>query len=216
MNKEIEQAAKEYAIQFKTYASSEGLENIANDFKAGWEACQQSTPPTPQGSAVWVDENYELLFDRVKDGKRVVCYILNDRMESWDICTIRNTNWQFQARGIGYSGYMEITDGAPNKIEFIQHCNELKVQWLHETASEQSVKPVGVSAEDVLTEDDCKWLIFYGHTKDKRITIDNSGKGLDYAFNVMFGMLKDSTRFDYNGVEKLFWDRIKLLANQFK
>lgn len=46
INESVEEAAKKYAQQFKTQASSEGLENIAGDFTAGWNACLQSQPNT--------------------------------------------------------------------------------------------------------------------------------------------------------------------------
>ena len=64
------------------------------------------------------------------------------------------------------------------------------------------------SAEDV------KWLIMYGYNKDKTIDIRNEDKGeLDYAISNMFQMLKDSTRFDADRVERVFWERVSALAN---
>lgn len=65
-----------------------------------------------------------------------------------------------------------------------------------------------------LSIDDCKWLIFYGQNKDKTIDIRSEEKGeLDYAISNMFQMLKDSTRFDAERVERLFWERVSALAN---
>lgn len=43
MNELLEHAAKEYAGKYKTQVSSEGLENIADDFKAGAEWMKNQT-----------------------------------------------------------------------------------------------------------------------------------------------------------------------------
>lgn len=70
----------------------------------------------------------------------------------------------------------------------------------------------GVSGS--LSVDDCKWLILYGQNKDKTIDIINEDKGeLDYVINQMFQLLKDSTRFDSERVERVFWERVTALAN---
>lgn len=65
-----------------------------------------------------------------------------------------------------------------------------------------------------LSIDDCKWLIFYGQNKDKTIDIRNDDNGeLDYVINQMFKLLKDSNRFNYERVERIFWERVTALAN---
>ncbi len=65
-----------------------------------------------------------------------------------------------------------------------------------------------------LSADDVKWLIMYGYNKDKTIDIRSEEKGeLDYAISNMFQMLKDSTRFDAERVERVFWERVCALAN---
>lgn len=64
-----------------------------------------------------------------------------------------------------------------------------------------------------LSVDDCKWLIFYGHNKDKTVVINEDVGQLDYALTQMFIMMKESTRFDADRVEKLFWERVRALAN---
>jgi len=65
-----------------------------------------------------------------------------------------------------------------------------------------------ISAEDV------KWIVMYGYNKDKTIDIRSEEKGeLDYAISNMFQMLKDSTRFDAERVERVFWERVSALAN---
>lgn len=63
------------------------------------------------------------------------------------------------------------------------------------------------SAEDI------KYLIFYGCNKDKTVVIDEQKGHLDYAIMQMFLMMKESSRFDMDRVEKLFWERIGALAN---
>lgn len=64
-----------------------------------------------------------------------------------------------------------------------------------------------------LSAEDCKWLIFYGHNKDKTVMINEDVGQLDYALTQMFIMMKESTRFDADRVEKLFWERVRALAN---
>lgn len=64
-----------------------------------------------------------------------------------------------------------------------------------------------------LSAEDCKWLIFYGYNKDKTVVIDEQVGQLDYALTQMFIMMKESTRFDADRVEKLFWERVRALAN---
>ena len=54
----------------------------------------------------------------------------------------------------------------------------------------------------------------YGYNKDKTIDIRSDEKGeLDYAISNMFQMLKDSTRFDAERVERVFWERVSALVN---
>lgn len=43
---ELKQAAEKYAIQWKTQASSEGLQNIATDFTSGCDHTMQNLTPT--------------------------------------------------------------------------------------------------------------------------------------------------------------------------
>lgn len=65
-----------------------------------------------------------------------------------------------------------------------------------------------------LSVEDCKWLVMYGYNVDKTIDLNTDDKGqLDYAITQMFIMMKESTRFDADRVEKLFWERIRALAN---
>ncbi len=65
-----------------------------------------------------------------------------------------------------------------------------------------------------LNVEDCKWLIFYGENKDKTIDLKTEDKGhLDYAITQMFLMMKESTRFDAERVECVFWERVRALAN---
>ena len=65
-----------------------------------------------------------------------------------------------------------------------------------------------------LNIDDCKLLIFHGNNKDKTIDLKTEDKGdLDYAITQMFLMLKESTCFDSERVERVFWERIRALAN---
>ena len=65
-----------------------------------------------------------------------------------------------------------------------------------------------------LNIDDVKWLLFYGHTKDKSIELKTAYKGeLDYAITQLFEMMEESSRFNSDMVEKAFWERLHLIAN---
>ena len=62
--------------------------------------------------------------------------------------------------------------------------------------------------------DEVKWLIFYGENKEKNFDLKTEDKGeLDYAITQMFLMMKESSRFDMDRVEKAFWERVTALAN---
>ncbi|MGE9312868.1 hypothetical protein ACLOAU_14565 [Niabella sp. CJ426] len=68
MDKELlqkvkDEYAKSYAIQFKTQVSSEGVDNIESDFKAGWEAAEAYNAKQSQkdhlGELIKIDEGKE-------------------------------------------------------------------------------------------------------------------------------------------------------------
>jgi hypothetical protein len=62
--------------------------------------------------------------------------------------------------------------------------------------------------------DEVKWLVFYGENKEKNFDLKTEDKGeLDYAITQMFLMMKESSRFDMDRVEKVFWERVTALAN---
>ena len=62
--------------------------------------------------------------------------------------------------------------------------------------------------------DEVKWLVFYGENKEKNFDLKTEDKGeLDYAITQMFLMMKESSRFDMDRVEKSFWERVTALAN---
>lgn len=90
-------------------------------------------------SAVWVKGQYDKLYDQVTSGKRTVCYV--DYRWDWedrskvlrDICTIHPITMEFGARGIGY-GSVRFMEG-DHKENFIQLCEKMNVEWLHETES---------------------------------------------------------------------------------
>ncbi|MES2592378.1 MAG: hypothetical protein V4608_10865 [Bacteroidota bacterium] len=68
------------------------------------------------------------------------------------------------------------------------------------------------SQDKWISVDDCKWIVFYGHNKDKTVIVDEESKHLDYAITQMFIMMKESSRFHSESVEELFWKRIQALA----
>lgn len=69
----------------------------------------------------------------------------------------------------------------------------------------------GVSGS--FSEDDCQQLMFYGKTKNNQVKLDDGSKHLDYFLLKAFAYMKDNTIFDTENAIKMFWNRIKALAN---
>lgn len=63
------------------------------------------------------------------------------------------------------------------------------------------------------SEDDCKNLIYYGKLKDGSVKLDEGAKHLDYFLTSIFDSTDIKTRFNVIEAEKMFWDRIRALAN---
>ena len=61
--------------------------------------------------------------------------------------------------------------------------------------------------------DEVKRLLFYGTpSHESEIKIDDEGN-LDYAVLMMFDLLEKYKHFNYKEVERVFWERIRALAN---
>ena len=81
-----------------------------------------------------------------------------------------------------------------------------------EEATTKALSKTNVSGS--FSVDEVKWLIFYGENKEKNFDLKTEDKGeLDYAITQMFLMMKESSRFDMDRVEKVFWERVTALAN---
>ena len=83
-----------------------------------------------------------------------------------------------------------------------------------ETLKKLKLKLLGIA--DVISsfsEDDCQQLMFYGKTKNNQVKIDDGSKHLDYFLLKAFAYMKDNTIFDTENATKMFWNRIKALAN---
>jgi len=64
------------------------------------------------------------------------------------------------------------------------------------------------------TDEEVKWLLFYGEPKrDSKIKLDDEGR-IDHAIMIMFELLEEQTVFNKKEVERIFWERIKSLANR--
>lgn len=61
--------------------------------------------------------------------------------------------------------------------------------------------------------EDCKNLIYYGKLKDGSVKLDEGTKHLDYFLTSIFDSNYLKTRFKVIEAEKMFWDRIRALAN---
>lgn len=99
---------------------------------------------------------------------------------------------------------VDITDGCDNpKHNIIIQIPKL----INGFISIKEIKSEELSMEEV------KDLFLYGTNKSKTIDIRNNDNAeLDYAISQMFNFLQKSP-FDYKRVERVFWDRIKSLAN---
>jgi hypothetical protein len=58
---------------------------------------------------------------------------------------------------------------------------------------------------------DIKWVIYYGHTKDKRIFLDEEKSGLDYFLEDAFRGTKTLEIF-----KEIFWNRIRKLVENYR
>ena len=61
------------------------------------------------------------------------------------------------------------------------------------------------------TDDDIKWVLYYGHTKDKRIFLDEEKSGLDYYLEDAFRGNKTREIFG-----EIFWNRIRKLVENYR
>ena len=64
-----------------------------------------------------------------------------------------------------------------------------------------------------LSAEECEKLIYYGKLESKGIVLDDEKKHLDYVLLRAFDLLKEKTVFDVEEAKKMFWKRIKALAN---
>lgn len=95
------------------------------------------------------------------------------------------------------------------KVKELQEKNE-KLQVELDTTKERLILS-GVSGS--FSDDDCQQLMFYGKTKNCKVKLDDGSKHLDYFLLKAFDYMKDSTIFDTENATKMFWNRIKALAN---
>jgi hypothetical protein len=61
------------------------------------------------------------------------------------------------------------------------------------------------------SDDDIKWVLYYGHTKDKRIFLDEEKSGLDYYLEDAFRGNKTKEIFG-----EIFWNRIRKLVENYR
>ena len=89
--------------------------------------------------------------------------------------------------------------------------NDLKrLAYLENEISEKRL----VRNKASLSSEDCKDLIYYGETKDKKIKIGEESRNLDYILFNMFDWARKSARFNTEEAIQIFWERIKILANR--
>jgi hypothetical protein len=90
-----------------------------------------------QPGAVWIKDQYDKLYDQVKEGKQTVCYVDytvfgSDKVYR-DVCTIKAETMEFVSRGHGY-GSVRYMSGNEKEL-FIQLCESIHVEWLCEGAA---------------------------------------------------------------------------------
>jgi hypothetical protein len=61
------------------------------------------------------------------------------------------------------------------------------------------------------SDNDIKWVLYYGHTKDKRIFLDEEKSGLDYYLEDAFRGNKTKEIFG-----EIFWNRIRKLVENYR
>jgi hypothetical protein len=65
------------------------------------------------------------------------------------------------------------------------------------------------------SDDEIKWLVYYGESSNKEDAIKIDGLGrIDLAIEIAFDMLKKETVFNAEKIESIFWQRIKFLVNK--
>lgn len=103
---------------------------------------RETTVPVIEQGAVWVKGQYDRLYEQVKNGKWVACYVdYNTRINNIilrDICQVIPDTMEFVARGIAY-GYprSRFDPSRDEKQSFIELCEEMHVEWLDESAGEK-------------------------------------------------------------------------------
>lgn len=60
-------------------------------------------------------------------------------------------------------------------------------------------------------DSDIKWVVYYGHTKDKRIFLDEETSGLDYYLEDSFRRNQTMKIFG-----EIFWNRIRKLVENYR
>jgi hypothetical protein len=145
--KEVYHMYNEFDALFKeTWANID-----SKSFEYRKQIIAQYLKENPPLGAVWVQGDYDRLYDQVKSGKRTVCYVDYNRFSETvyrDICTIKAETMEFTSRGVGYGGVAHL-EGA-TKDDFIQLCKEMNVEWLDETGSQRQAGPGWVKATQVL------------------------------------------------------------------
>ena len=63
-----------------------------------------------------------------------------------------------------------------------------------------------------INDDELKWLVYYGKTKNNQHFIDELGR-IDWALIECFRMLKTQTNYDAGKVEFILWKRIRSILN---
>lgn len=82
-----------------------------------------------------LSKDYKLLFELVKAGNRMVCFVDYKWSEGTepcrDICTIRNSNYEAQSRGNGYFGLIDV-DGTEDEMfqTFNNNCKASNLEWI--------------------------------------------------------------------------------------
>lgn len=122
---------------------------IENTLFRAIEHSGEKEPTIPQQGAVWVNGQYDRLYDQLKaePERKIVCWVdyqwgLRDESKEIlrDICSIMGRVMGFNARGIGYGGAEIWIGGEYEQKEFLEECDRLHVQWLDE-GGEKEAKP---------------------------------------------------------------------------
>jgi predicted secreted protein len=108
-----------------------------------------------------------------------------------------------QKTGLADSTAKTIVDAKINSLKWAI----IQANGLERSSDKCNIQNVSGSFSD----SDVKWVLYYGHTKDKRIFLDEEKSGLDYYLEDSFRRNETMKIFG-----EIFWNRIRKLVENYR